>query len=169
MKYKMNGFPQMGNGNGNRNGEEEEEEQSQGMRDLNSLRDSRTIDTTANSSSLVMFDENLDGGEWYYPARATPAAPTVEPSSSATKRISKKPMRKSMDKMESKDYNLKSKKTTSSIKTPPKAKVKYNLYSSASQLGKQGKSVGYTETSVPGAKKVLRQNMSMATYENRLK
>jgi len=59
------------------------------MRDLNSLRDSRTIDTTANSSSLVMFDENLDGGEWYYPARATPAAPTVEPSSSATKRISK--------------------------------------------------------------------------------
>ena len=77
----------------------------------------------------------------------------------------KKPTPK-MDKIPTKGIS-KGKKVEAKIKNAPKPKVKYNLYSSASQLAKQNKAVGYTETKLPGASKVLRRNMSANEYKNK--
>ena len=84
---------------------------------------------------------------------------------SIPKKQTRKPTPK-MDKIPTKGIE-KEEKVEAKIKNAPKPKVKYNLYSSASQLAKQGKAVGYTETTLPGASKVLRRNMSANEYKKK--
>ena len=97
--------------------------------------------------------DDEDGFYWYGKHHSIPKKQTRKPTPK-------------MDKISTKGI-AKGKKVEAKIKNAPKPKVKYNLYSSASQLAKQNKAVGYTETKLPGASKVLRRNMSANEYKNK--
>ena len=97
--------------------------------------------------------DDKDGFWWYDKHYSIPKKQTRKPTPKINK-ISTKGI-------------AKGNKVQAKIKNAPKPKVKHNLYSSASQLAKQGKAVGYTETTLPGASKVLRRNMSANEYKNK--
>ena len=97
--------------------------------------------------------DDEDGFYWYGKHHSIPKKQTRKPTPK-------------MDKIPTKGIE-KEEKVEAKIKNAPKPKVKYNLYSSASQLAKQGKAVGYTETTLPGASKVLRRNMSANEYKKK--
>jgi hypothetical protein len=81
--------------------------------------------------------------------------------------VYKKPISKpkvEINKMATKGI-AKGNKVQPKIKNATKPKVKHNFYSAASQLKKQGKPVGYTETTLPGASRVLRNNISANEYK----
>ena len=102
-------------------------------------------------AAITKDDE--DGFYWYGKHHSIPKKQTRKPTPK-------------MDKIPTKGIS-KGKKVEAKIKNAPKPKVKYNLYTAASQLAKQGKAVGYTETKLPGASKVLRRNMSANEYKNK--
>ena len=98
-------------------------------------------------------NDDRDGFYWYGKHHSIPKKQTRKPTPK-------------MDKISTKGIS-KGNKVQAKIKNAPKPEVKHNLYSSASQLAKQGKAVGYTETKLPGASKVLRRNMSANEYKNK--
>ena len=101
----------------------------------------------------VITKDDKDGFYWYGKHHSIPKKQTRKPTPK-------------MDKISTKGI-AKGNKVQAKIKNAPKPKVKYNLYSSASQLAKQGKSPGYSETTLPGASKVLRRNMSANEYKKK--
>ncbi len=99
----------------------------------------------------VITKDDKDGFYWYGKHHSIPKK--------------RKPTPK-MDKIPTKDI-AKGKKVQAKVKNPPKPKVKRTLYTAASQLAKQGKPIGYTETKLPGASKVLRSNISAKEYKKK--
>lgn len=106
---------------------------------------------TKQESIAIITHDDKDGFYWYGKHHSIPKK--------------RKPTPK-MDKIPTKDI-AKGKKVQAKVKNPPKPKVKRTLYTAASQLAKQGKPIGYTETKLPGASKVLRSNISAKEYKKK--
>lgn len=98
-------------------------------------------------------NDDRDGFYWYGKRYSIPKKETRKPTPK-------------MDKIPTKGI-AKGKKVEAKVKNPPKPKVKRTLYSTASQLAKQGKAVGYTETTLPGASRVLRQHIPASEYKKK--
>ena len=113
-------------------------------------------------NSIFQLGGDEDGVYWYRKHYPIPKKQTKRPT---PKNQTRKPTPK-MDKIPTKGI-AKGNKVEAKVKNPPKPKVKYNLYTAASQLAKQGRPIGYTETTLPGASRVLRQHIPASEYKNK--